>query len=388
MPLVSPQEIATKAENAYPRFLKQWIRGGEEDGFPPLCLRVNLKADTQDIPGTIAANEKLKSQSKAVLKWGYTVTYEQVRSRGFGNNPFPKKITIETLDDLLRLAKKGEEFAATCRVAQRVRAEFPQLEDWLVKHVRTLHQHATAIEGLIEVAQYFLEHPWPDCYARQIPVAVDTKFIGNHRPVLRQWLDLLLPASAIDVNESAFARRFGLRDGQLHRSIRLLDPQLQQELGLPFEELSLPLRTLADLPVQSATILVVENDLNLLTLPLMTRGLGIRGVGDSVTRLEGLCWLENNRVLYWGDIDVEGLLILSRLRNLFPHVESIMMDRVTLDCLEKHHGKGNNNTPSAPTNLTPGEMAAFEVCLQENCRLEQEKIPQAFVDQVIAAVSE
>jgi len=386
MPFASPKQIVAKSKNAYPRFLKQWICG-EDDSFFPHSLRVKLAADPQNIPGTIAASQELLSHSKAVRKWGYTVHTEEIRTRDFGKNRFPKSITIDTRDDLLRLAKKVNEFAATCRVVQRVRDELPQLEAWLLKHVLTLHRHAESVDGLIGVAKYFIDHPWPDCFLRQIPVPVDTKFIEFHASVLRQWLDELLPESAYDASEIKFARRYGLRDGQPHQALRLLDPQLQRAIGLPFEELSLPLRTIATLPVEEATALIVENDMNLFILPPFPRGIGLHGKGNAVILLERLKWLKTNRIFYWGDIDVDGLLILSRLRNLFSHVESLMMDRETMRSNEAYAGTGNGTTPTAPTNLTPGEQAAFEFCSQHNRRLEQEKIPLAFVDRTFAALA-
>jgi hypothetical protein len=213
---------------------------------------------------------------------------------------------------------------------------------------------------------------------------VDTKFIQRHQATLRQWLDLLLPASAIDVNETRFARRFGLRDGQEHRAIRILDLQLREELGLPFDELSLPLRSAATLPVKNATVIIVENNLNLLTLPRIPRGLGIRGEGNSVNRLEQLRWLEMNRVLYWGDIDVEGLVVLSRLRNLFPHAESVLMELDAIRQHEKDQIEGSGAMVAAPTNLTTAEAEAFHYCLNGNRRLEQERISQPYVDQALS----
>jgi len=384
--MITPQEIAEKAKKSYPKFLKLWILGDDDSFFPHKLVGVNLKVDSKDISGTIAANEKLLSHSKAKRKWGYTVHREQKSKRDFGNNRFPKKITLDERDDLLRLARKVDEFAATCHVVDRVRAELPQLEDWLVKNVNTLHRHAVAIEGLIGVAKYFLKNPWPDCYLRQIPVPVETKFIEKHKAVLTQWLDKILPETARDDSKKKFAQRYGLRDGPPHQALRVLDSQLQQEIGLPFDELSLPLKSMATLSVQNATVVIVENDTNLFILPAFPRGIGIRGNGNAVVLLERLKWLETNRILYWGDFDVDGFVILSRLRNLFPHVESLMMDDETMQHHENYFGAGNNSTPPAPTNLTPGELAAFEYCSQHNRRLEQEKIPPDFVDQAIAAV--
>ena len=214
---------------------------------------------------------------------------------------------------------------------------------------------------------------------------VDTKFIQRHRATLRQWLDLLLPPSGIDVNEATFARRFGLRDGQEHRAVRVLDRQLTLELGLPFDKLSLPLRSMATLSLKNATIVIVENDLNLLTLPTITRGLGISGEGNSVNRLEQLRWLDANRLLYWGDIDAEGFLILSRLRNLFPRVESVLMDMYTIRQHERLliDGAGSRATPQ-PTNLTATEADAFYFCVRGNRRTRTgSKILQPCVDQVL-----
>jgi len=386
MPFISPQEIVAKAKNVYPRFLAEWIRGADADFFP-YRIPANLDRDVQNVSATITASENLWSKSKGERGWGYTVHRETIRSRDFGTNQFPKAITIDTRDDLLRLAKKTKDFAATQVVVERVRSELPRLDEWLTKNVRTLPRYAEPIEGLIDVARFFMNNPWPDCYARQIPVAVDTKFIERNKSVLHQWLDLLLPDSAIDVNESTFARRFGLRDGQPHRGVRILDEQLAEDLGLPFPELSLPIRSIATLPVRDATVVIMENDLNLFTMPPFPRGIGLRGDGKAVTRLEPIKWLQTNRVLYWGDIDIDGFLILASLRRLVPHLESIMMDRATFEQHRSLAGKGNGSSPPLPANLTPAEADVYAACAEGNLRLEQEKIPQPYVDAMFARLS-
>lgn len=382
MGFLTPEDIKAKAEHAYPRFLALWVSGADREFFP-YRVRARFSIDATDPNGTIRASEALMAKSKTARGWGYTVHREKVRMRDFGNNPVPRAITIDTQEDLLRLINKQAEFDATTQVAEAVRAALPALSGWLESNVRSLHRLSDSVTGLVQVAQYFISHPWPDSYARQIPVSVDTKFVQRHQGTLRQWLDLLLPASGVDVNETTFARRFGLRDGQEHRAIRILDPQLAGELDLSFDELSLPLRSIAALPVRNATVFIVENNLNLLTLPRIPRGLGIRGEGNSVNRLEQLRWLDTNRVLYWGDIDVEGFVILSRLRNLFPHVESVLMN---LDAIRQHQNlliEGSGAMMASPTNLTAAEAEAFHYCLNGNRRLEQERISQPYVDHAL-----
>lgn len=321
MAFVTHEEIVSKAQAAYARFLIKWICGEDGDFFP-YRVRARFSVNSKNPKDTIRASENLLAKSKAERGWGYTVHREQVRMRDFGANPVPTAFTIDTLNDLLRLSKRKDEFDATCFVVTKVRESLSQLNNWLITNVRSLHRLCEPIDGLIEVTRFFMEHPWPDCYARQIPVAVDTKFIERHAPTLRQWLDQLLPSSAIDVNETKFTRRFGLRDKQSHRAIRVLDPSFQLELGLPFDELSLPIEAISKLHVSEATIVIAENDVNVLTLPAINRGIGLQGQGSSVSRLRRVNWLNDNRLIYWGDIDVEGFLILSRLRNLFWAPES------------------------------------------------------------------
>ena len=70
--------------------------------------------------------------------------------------------------------------------------------------------------------------------------------------------------------------------------------------------------------------------------------------------------------------------------NLFPHVESLLMDGDTLHDHRTVAGTGNGTTPAPPGNLTPSELSAFERCAGENLRLEQERIPQSVVESRIA----
>jgi hypothetical protein len=382
--VITPDEIILKAKRAYPKMLGAWVHGNVPSFFP-WRVPADLAPRTGDISATISAVEQLRTSSKEVQGTGYTVQWRQIRSRDFGTNLFPERITVETVDDLVALAGTAQHFSTTCRVAQRVRERLPGLADWVTANIRTLANSADDLDGLLQVTVFFLEHPWPDCYARQIPVAVDTKFVEQHQAILRQWLDLLLPGSAIQSDETKFALRFGLRDGQPYTTIRTLDPELQRQIGFTFDELSLPLRTLETLPLRGATVVIVENQLNLLTLPSMPRTLAMRGEGRAVTRLRRLHWLAANRVLYWGDIDVEGFQILSSLRMLFPHVESILMDESVLREHPQLVLAGCGSKHLEPKNLLPMEQAAFRQCLRYNRRLEQEHLPQWYVDHILSS---
>jgi len=76
--------------------------------------------------------------------------------------------------------------------------------------------------------------------------------------------------------------------------------------------------------------------------------------------------------------DVDGFAILSSLRGLFPHLESVLMDQETLDSHLEYQVPGNGRAPSPPSNLKPHEAAAFQICASNNVRLEQERVLQQF----------
>lgn len=383
--MITPDAIKKKAEALYPKFLSQWVRRADADFFPHR-VPANLAIDKQQLPASIHAVQALKNESKAVKGWGYTYHERFVESPD-GHGPRPDKITIDALDDLLRLAGKVNEFRRTQQVANRLREELPQLEGWITQHVHTIAKYRQALAGLIAVAQYFVANPMPDCYPQQLPVAVDTKFIVRHQAVLRQWLDLLLPPAAMVAHETNFMRRFGLREPQHQRGLLLLDEELRDEMKLPFDELAAPVRSLASLSVRDVIVVVVENKTPLLSVPRIRRGLVIAGDGASAPMLAQVPWLHTNRVLYWGDIDAAGFEILSRLRSRIPHVESVMMDEATYEAHKKNAKAGCRAKPQSLPYLTPHERRMYVRCVAENLMLEQEKLLQKCVHSAFATAS-
>jgi hypothetical protein len=385
MPIVSPEEIRTRSERLYPKLLQAWSR--DDPSLFPLPLRgVSLSPEGMPVADAIEAVNRLRQGSREHQPYGYRVEWQE-HSRGklarqYGRNEFPKRIDFETQDDLLRYLGKRRQFARFVDAATKLRTQFPQLAPWLARHVlRFEKQHVPHIDGLLETAAYFQRHPRPGCFARELPLSTDTKFIEAQRSVLSEWLDVLLPPEAIDsgIPRQDFALRYGLRVAEGHRMIRLLDEGLADELGLGCTELSLPLRKLAALAPRSVVVVVVENKTNLLTLPPIPRGIGLFGEGYNAAPFAKLGWLADHPLLYWGDLDLHGLRILAQLRGFFSHVESLWMDSDALSGWEDLLAPRTHEFMEVPRHLTPGEEAAFIRCRDEGLWLEQERIPQPAV---------
>lgn len=380
--MIGPEEIRRKALNLYPAWQIAWL---SDEAFFPRVIPCDKRLD-ENLGAAIESISRLRAGSKELRGFGYSIEWKERKSRLHGRNLFPTRIMIESADDFLRLIGKQQEFATFAAAVERIRDRFPELLPWIRSHRSELVAAAGELDGLLEVVEFFLANPRPGQFARELPLSVDTKFIERNAAILRAWLDRLLPPPAIRADEEHFFRRFGLRYVEPLILVRFLDGRLREEAGIPWEACAVPLHSLAETPVTCRRILIVENKTNLFSLPSLPGTLGLGGMGNSVTDLRYLLWLADKEIWYWGDVDVEGFEILSRLRAMFPRTRSVMMDEETVKEWRARLGKsGIGRQPPVPASLAPTETIAFEICARENLRIEQEQLPQEYVLRVLFA---
>jgi hypothetical protein len=133
---------------------------------------------------------------------------------------------------------------------------------------------------------------------------------------------------------------------------------------------------------------VIENEITYLAFPLLDGAIVIFGGGYAVDVLESLRWLTDLDLVYWGDIDTHGFVILNRLRRRFRHARSLLMDRATLLA---HRGQWVTEPRPAAVSLDllePEEAELYQDLLDGtlglSIRLEQERISFAAIDQALA----
>ena len=380
--LLQPGEIKEKALRQYPGFLSAWLTNTPY--FPLHIPGVGVPDESLAIAQQQV--QSLKNGSKEVVGYGYVIEWQERNSRHHGRNLFPDRVVFESQSDFLRLIGKQREFAEFASAVERIRSRLPELESWLLANRTLLLRHLHVVDGLLDVVDYFRQHPRPNVFAREIPLSVDTKFIEQNSGILEQWLDRVLPPETIRADERHFERRFGLRYAEPQLLLRFLDPALQRSVGSPWRECSVSLHVLAESPIDATTVIIVENKVNLLTFPTVPSAIAMGGLGNGIVDLAYVKWLSNRSLWYWGDLDVEGFEILSRLRIRFPQTRSFLMDDSTLlrwkDSLAI---SGTDRRRDGPALLTEPETTAFHFCVANNVRIEQERIPQAAV---VEAVSE
>ena len=336
--MLTPDDILKRASRKYCDVLRAWLAGEEfaPIEYPVGALSKNLTERRHQI-------EKLRDKSYEVVGTGYALLWDTVNTQALGKQTIPRRVLIATLDDYLDLLRRRTEFSNFVADVHKIRKKFPSLEGWMQSRPQDVIEHQGKWDDLLLVCDYFVKHPRPNVYIRELPISVHTKFIESNQRILRDLFDILLPEMAITQNEQDFNSRFGLKDKPSLVRIRLLEEQLEWQYGMRIDDLSLPVDQLAHLlaeHIKPRRILIVENLTNFLTLPKTPNGIGIFGGGFAVNLLRDVQWLNHCDVIYWGDMDAHGFEILSDLRGLFPHVRSLMMDRETLETYAKYVGKG------------------------------------------------
>ena len=95
--------------------------------------------------------------------------------------------------------------------------------------------------------------------------------------------------------------------------------------------------------------------------------------------------LKEKEIYYWGDIDVNGFDILSKLREYFPNTKSFLMDTITYQDYSHLAISTDITVKSMPINLTEDEADLFNFLAKKQTgnRLEQERIPFSFVKECL-----
>jgi hypothetical protein len=384
--MITPKEIRQKAERKYLDFLRATVNG---EPFFPLAIRFRKARADDDYLALRDWVGELLAGSKRERGFGYTVELEERTLRRYGRQSLPARITIDSEADYLPLIGKVAEYEQWQTAVSHTLAQFPQLQAWLAQYPQRVLPHLAVWDDLLAVCAYFVAHPRPNLYLRELPLPVHTKFVEENQAILRHLLDELLPANTIHTEESHFERRFGLRYDEPQIRLRLLDESLRHELGWPTADIAFTLSDCAGLNgLNGRTIFIVENKMTFLTLPPVTNGLAIWGKGFQVSLLRELTWLAGCDIWYWGDLDAQGFAILSQLRGYWPQTRSFLMDGGVLEKYQEFVVTGTAVSEMALTNLDEGETAVYQKLLTHNWRLEQERISQADVKRVLAQLNQ
>ncbi len=237
---------------------------------------------------------------------------------------------------------------------------------------------------VLGMVRWLLSHRPACCFIREIPVeGADTKWLQRSRGTVCALLGRVLGQK---LSAGQFEQMWEFKQPNPVVSLRHADvfcPALPHELMA-----ALPLEALGHRPRQ---VWVVENRQTGLALEAPDDVPIFLGLGKGAVLLAELDWIREVPVIYMGDLDVEGLEILSRLRAVIPNVRSVLMDAATLKRF-RTLAVENPNRREVPERsvglLDEREMALFRQLAAGRLRLEQERIPITLIGKAFAAAAE
>ena len=211
---------------------------------------------------------------------------------------------------------------------------------------------------------------------------IDTKFVETHRAILIELIDAAAAAPVVAPDSRDFAQRYGFRNKPTRVRMRTLDPGTTMWSG--FTDVEVRIAELAAHPPGVDRVFVVENEITCLAFPPLPRSLLIFGGGYAVSRIAPLRWISGLDLVYWGDIDTHGFRILDRLRGVFPHARSMLMDRATLLAHESRWETEQSPVNAPLSNLTDDEAALYRDLVEDTLgpavRLEQERVAYPLIE--------
>jgi hypothetical protein len=366
---------------------RRWDRGqilaarlGETPVFPA-TLRLR-RPDTGDLTNRFDDVRQwirtLEQGSKAVLGFGYDIEWNEINHRQLGRNRVPSRIGVATEADAIRLIGKTQEAKRFSVLMDAMLSRFPALSGWFARHPLTALENAADWDRIIAILAWFRDHPRAGLYLRQLDIhGVDSKFIEARKGLLAELLDRVLPPDAVDTGfpPRLFEQRYGLATKPLLVRFRVLDPALS--IG-GLSDLTVPAGEFARLDLPAKRVFITENETNGLAFPAVPDSLVIFGLGYALDRLAEAEWLKTKMIYYWGDIDTHGFAILNRLRSVFPHAASFLMDRVTVLAHRDLWGREEDAFSGHLERLTQPERTLFDEIKAgihaDRLRLEQERI--------------
>jgi len=314
------------------------------------------------------------------------------RHRELGTNTLPAELWLDTPEAAAALARRRHELDGFREIVSEIRAHDARLLAWVARYPLRALELGDVLAPLLRTHAALVDAAGNGRYLRELDVpGVDTKFIEARRDPLGAWLELVLDPHVIDTAHTGvrgFAQRYGFRDRPGRLRLRSLDPRLSlvhagtadtAGAGLAAADITMDLPSVAALAPSHRHVLIVENEINYLSLPALPSTIGVFGAGYGTGRFAGIAWLAHRQVHYWGDLDTHGFAILDELRARLSHARSVLMDRRTLLAHRAFWTVEPAPARRVLSRLDPEERALYDELVEhvhgQALRLEQERLP-------------
>lgn len=371
---------------------------GALDGMFPLEINLGSagRRAFDSAPQKMIEHAQALKKASTKGEGGFLIKWQTIRPSGWQSQTVPRYAVFTTPEMAAAFlgATERTHLRQLLSVAEMTSSQAPELLPLVQSRPFIAIKHSAKWGCLLDVVRYFRDNPRPGVAAREIAVpGIDTKFIENNKKILDVMLSWIMPEEALDRSASGvigggFEQRYGLVTSDPLIRFRLLDPDAEKPFGIG--DFSVPSRDFHAADIPCDVVIVCENKRTFETFPAVARGIVVWGQGRAVALLRGAQWLQERRLIYWGDIDTHGLGILSHLRGHFQHTESMLMDQETLLAHGHLWAKelDSERCLSGQTHLTRPEAELLCLLISNelgiNIRFEQEWMNPALLQRALA----
>ncbi|MBU3995645.1 MAG: hypothetical protein KKF42_07710 [Actinobacteria bacterium] len=384
----------TTAADVEEKLRRRWARGellrAHALGEPFVPLSMPLRGPTAEtLADRLTEARAWAAAFERAAEGGrsFAIHSTTVGGRHLGRTSLPGRAVVESYAQAWRLlgvdGARGD--VAVFDGVLAAAAGVPAAREWALAHPLRAIELAEEWPAILAAHDWLEWHRDSGLYLRQVDApGVDTKLIERHRGVLAALLGV--PKAV-----AGFTSALGLASKPSRVRLRF-DPGV---FGMPprFTEAELRVDELFDAEIAPSSVVIVENEVTFLSVPVPSGGVVLFGAGYVVGHAGSQGWLRDASargvVNYWGDLDTHGFQMLDRVRAHLPEVRSVLMDRETLLAHEQRWGTEPTPTNAALTRLTEAELAMYTDLVTDRhgmaVRLEQERIDWAWACRRLAA---
>lgn len=362
--------------------LRKWMKKKKE--FP---LKINLK-----IPSNADAMQNVEYFAEFIKSWqreeksigNCTIIWQEKQYKNLGQQIVPNSLLIDSLQSLVTFLGGDvvTEFQLWCEIIQSfsVWREDTGFLFIVIDYLDELANYSAQERAtLLNLLPQLHENMGNGCYLRALNIEkVDTKFIENHLPILTDLCEALYG----NVKSIGLLSWLGcISNPKDWLLVRPLCDKVMHQIG-GWSVMRLPSEVLLRNVLPAKIILIIENEQSAYGLGEYKDVICVAGCGKNLKWLEAE-WLKNKIVGYWGDLDSDGLQMLSDARTKIPHVQALMMNDSTLKQFSMNVVPEKTKVQSVPSNLFPEEESVFQQLrsgVYGGERLEQEKLSYDFID--------
>jgi len=366
--------VAKKWETHHANWL---VDPGNAPGWPQTF---NLNGLTEkDVLADLAGTREWVSSWRKWNGAGGTVEWSP-RRWSSGDQELPSRLVLDKPLEMAQFLGKEDSWVRSIDRYAAWCSQFPSLTGSravarICDEVLVRYDDADFVR-LTSLLQWLIANRSSGLYLRQLPVAgVDTKWVWPRRAIVQSLVRQLVD----DKTDIGFHALCGLRPDPVRMRMRILCPRLRVRVG-GLCDIEAPISELAGLGLAPKVVLVVENLNTGIALPDIDGAVVFMGLGLAVDQLESIAWLRSaERILYWGDLDTHGFVILARARRRLPKIVSILMDEgILLTHKDLWVPEPSQSKVEYPEGLTESELDTYTGLRtnrwDDKVRLEQERI--------------